>query len=92
MNCPKCGYPETGKYKGIYTPDRTCAGCGFVESNTKILEAYDALRKNIDGRYQLELHLHQVIKNIHKLNKNDSVKEQSPDATQFEKILTFCRQ
>ena len=27
-DCPNCGYPSKGDYKGIYTPGEPCGGCG----------------------------------------------------------------
>lgn len=30
-DCPKCGYPTLGCYKGLYTPGQACPGCGFVD-------------------------------------------------------------
>jgi hypothetical protein len=29
--CPKCGYPNQGSYKGLYTPGEPCDGCGHHE-------------------------------------------------------------
>ena len=33
MDCPKCGYPTSGNYKGIYMPGAKCDGCGSVEAD-----------------------------------------------------------
>lgn len=41
MNCPECNYPvgkhPLSNYKGIYSADRPCDLCGFVETNEEIL-------------------------------------------------------
>jgi hypothetical protein len=75
LNCPKCNYP-TGKggldsYKGIYSPDRKCDLCGFVETNHRILSAYQDLRKNIETRSRLEMHLDNMISAVHTRSEKD---------------------
>lgn len=44
-NCPKCGYPDKGGYKGTYSESSPCDGCGFSEKNSEILEALKQVKE-----------------------------------------------
>ena len=32
MDCPKCGYPSKGEYKGLYSPSKPCDKCGYISN------------------------------------------------------------
>ncbi len=37
-DCPKCGYPTKGCFKGIYRAGEACSGCGFTDARPRMLD------------------------------------------------------
>ena len=68
LYCPECDYPNPD-YKGMYNPDCSCGMCGYIETNQQLIQAYRAVRKNIDERYGLERNLEIMVEVNRRMRK-----------------------